>query len=363
MYLIDYVRANKRTPFAVEPFNEVDACAFATISYLALDGIVSDRMAGEDRTVTEVSRLYAAAYGAEREKLGLFTPEDFVEVLLEMGGSARYGDIRLFGYRRKWDAASETQFNAVGMQLADGTLVLSIAGTDDTLIGWKEDLNLACNVNVEGQFSAVRYVNDVLSAREGKFVLCGYSKGGNFAVYAAAMCDAPERLLRLYDFDGPGFVKSFIESEAFSAIRDRCLLLLPRCSAVGAMLFNLPHYAVTRCDRRGLLQHDCSRWEVADVRFARVPSLSEESKRFHRQILAFLEETTVEQRRTAIDNGFEVARESGLLTLTELHNNRMTALRRMTRAFNRLEPSVKRTTTSLFFRFIRMAAENFTGKR
>ena len=199
--------------------------------------------------------------------------------------------------------------------------------------------------------------------RAGKFSICGYSKGGNFAVYAAAMCAEPQRLVRLYDFDGPGFSKPFLESNRFEAIRERCLLLLPRYSAVGMLLDNLPQYAVTRGALRGLLQHDCSRWAVADVRFVREPELSEQSRRFHAQMQRFLEETPQQQLRIAIDNGFRVAAETGVLTLTELNENRFSALRRMMRAFRRLDPAVRKTTITLIFRFVRMLAENYTGKR
>ena len=363
MYLIDYVRAVKRIPFSLEPLNEVDMCAFATIPYLALDGIVSDRMQGAERSVTEAARLYAAAHDRKTDGLGLFTPAEFLDVLQEMGGSVRYGDLQLFGYRREWDADSEKQFNAIGIRLPWNEMVLSIAGTDDSLIGWKEDLNLACHTNVAGQFSAVRFVNDALRERTEDFSMCGYSKGGNFAVYSAAMCDAPERLQRLYDFDGPGFPKAFLNDRRFAAISSRCLLIAPRYSAVSMMLFNLPQYVVTRGALRGLLQHDCSRWEIADVRFVREPELSEESFRFHEGIVRLLEDTTPKERQIAIDNGFLIAEQTGLLTLTELNGNRTAAMQRMLHAFRRLDPATRKTTTALFVRFIRLLAENYTGKR
>ena len=37
----------------------------------------------------------------------------------------------------------ETQFSAITFILDDGTLFLAFRGTDETIVGWKEDFNMA----------------------------------------------------------------------------------------------------------------------------------------------------------------------------------------------------------------------------
>lgn len=361
-YLIEYVRANARVPFAIEPCNEVDLCAFAALPYLNLEGIVTERTTGREKTLAEVAELFSVLEESN-QAAGLFIPRDFTDLLIAMGRSIRYRDVRCFFRRHIFDEETEQQFDALSFLLPDGRLLVTIAGTDDTLLGWKEDLNLGCDVNIAGQFSAVKYLNELLAARDGNFLLCGYSKGGNLAVYAAAMCDAPERLERLYDYDGPGFPRAFLESEAFLAVADRCLLIAPRFSAVSMMLENLPHYAVTRGTMRGLYQHYCNRWEVEGNRFRREEDFSAESKRFHAQFMQLLEETTVEERRLAIETTYRLAKCTGARTLTELWQDRLKYLHTLTHAYRELDKPTRATVAKLLRRFTRILAENYTYKR
>lgn len=361
-YLIEYVRANARVPFGIEPLNEVDLCAFAALPYLNLGGIITERIVGGEKSLKEAAELFSNLAEANHA-VGLFIPRDFTDLLVAMGRTERYGNVRCFGRRHIFDEETEQQFDALSFVLPDGRLLVTIAGTDDTLLGWKEDLNLGCNVHIAGQFSAVKYLNEVLAAREGNFLICGYSKGGNLAVYAAAMCDAPERLERLYDYDGPGFPKTFLESEAFLNVSDRCLLIAPRYSAVSMMLENLPHYVVTRGTMRGLFQHYCNRWEVEGNRFRREPDFSMESKRFHAQFMQLLSDTTVEERKLTIETAYALAKCTGARTLTDLWQERLSYLHTLTHAFQKLDKETRAIVTRLLRRFARMIAENYTYKR
>ena len=363
MYLMDYVRANARVPAAVEPYNEVDMLAFASLPYLELEGAVSTGVFDEDRTIGEAVALYRVKLNGDPNPPGLFIPRDFIDIFLEMENAPRYRDLKIFGFRYEWSLEAEEQFSAVGLETPDGELILSIAGTDDTLLGWKEDLNLAVNGHIAGQASAVEYVNDVLKHRNGSFTMCGYSKGGHLAVYAPAMCDAPERLKCVYDFDGPGFRDDFLSSDRFRSIADRCLLIAPRYSAVSRMLNNIPNYVVTRGTRRGLYQHYSNRWIVEGNRFLREPDFAEGAKQFHEAFMNLLYETPEEHRKLAMDTVFQIANESGVRSLTEVWRRRSKTVPDMINAMFKLPKEQRDIVFPFLIRMLRMTTAYYGNKR
>ena len=363
MYLMDYVRAQKRVPRAVEPYNEVDMLAFASLPYLELGDIVSDLCAGEDLSMHEVAALYRQKMEGNPNPPGLFIPRDFIDILIEMEDAPRYEDLRVFGFRYEWSLEHEEQFASIGLETPDGEIILAFAGTDDTLLGWKEDLNLAVNGHIAGQETAIRFVNDVLHARDGMFTVCGFSKGGHLAVYAPAMCDAPERLQCVYDFDGPGFRDDFLASDRFAAIKDRCLLIAPRYSAVSRMLNNIPNYVVTRGTRRGLYQHYSNRWIIEGNRFLREPDFAEGAKQFHDEFMEMLHDTTEEDRGMTMDVVFRIAKESGVNSLTEVWKGRRQYVPAMLGAVRRLPKEQRAVAFSIVSRTLRMIARYYGVKR
>lgn len=115
------------------------------------------------------------------------------------GENPRYANVRLGAVVEHINQGEQTQFAAATFQLPDGhkrrkptykgTLVISFRGTDDSLIGWKEDFNMAFQYPVPAQRSASAYLDMVARLWEGPIILVGHSKGGNLAIYAAMNAD------------------------------------------------------------------------------------------------------------------------------------------------------------------------------
>ena len=104
------------------------------------------------------------------------------------GENPRYANVRLGAVVEHINQGEQTQFAAATFQLPDGhkrrkptykgTLVISFRGTDDSLIGWKEDFNMAFQYPVPAQRSASAYLDMVARLWEGPIILVGHSKGG-----------------------------------------------------------------------------------------------------------------------------------------------------------------------------------------
>lgn len=157
--ILDYLDEHGDTSFAEEAFCEVDALVLSQLAYLDLDGVVPAM--GENDFV----RLHRAAqvffrihtkdeiYGAG----GLASPlTPFV--LQKMAEGQRFGGARLMSYESCLEEGRHEQFCALVIDLgADVGLFVAFRGTDDTLLGWREDFEMSFDV-VASQRDALAYL-------------------------------------------------------------------------------------------------------------------------------------------------------------------------------------------------------------
>ena len=99
------------------------------------------------------------------------------------------------------------------------TGVVAYRGTDATLVGWKEDFNLSFESPIPAQTDAVAFLNAAAGSFD-RLYLCGHSKGGNLAVYAAAHCadEARRKVVEIYSFDGPGLDDQTADSPEYAEV-------------------------------------------------------------------------------------------------------------------------------------------------
>ena len=122
------------------------------------------------------------------------------------------------------------QFAAVTAELPGGVHYVIFRGTDNTIVGWREDFNMAFERPIPAQLAAVRYLNETAAALPGPLVLGGHSKGGNLAVYAASHADAAvqARIRAVYSFDGPGLDDATMAFDGYAAIARRIRSFMKR---------------------------------------------------------------------------------------------------------------------------------------
>ena len=156
--VIEYLKKYGDIPFHEKPLNDVDSLALCQLSYLKFDGMVSDvRHNGPSVTLQEIAKRadVEQLFGDvrfEKENRALF------EGLLS---GRRFRNMKLNCYINLVEKEWETQFSAITFILDDGTLFLAFRGTDETIVGWKEDFNMALLNPVPGQEYSVKYVNMV----------------------------------------------------------------------------------------------------------------------------------------------------------------------------------------------------------
>ena len=75
----------------------------------------------------------------------------------------------------------------------------------------------------------MKYLNMVVGKLHQPFYIGGHSKGGNLAVYAAMNCpkEVRERIIKVYNMDGPGFRTEVLEKYDYAAIQEKTVKILP----------------------------------------------------------------------------------------------------------------------------------------
>ena len=303
--VIDYLSKYGKYTFTELPMTEVDSLALCQLSYLKFDGMVPEPGSGQAPAV-----LKDLARHPDFEKL-------FADVRYEKNNRAlfegmlqgrRFRNMKLDNYVNVVEEKWETQFSAISCTLDDGTHYIAFRGTDETIVGWKEDFNMAFLSPVPGQEYSVRYLEEAAAGFEGPFYVGGHSKGGNLAVYSAMNC-APqiqERIIKIYSMDGPGFRPEVMERCGFDKIADRMVKILPNSSLVGMLFESDMHFQVVKSKTIGLLQHDPYTWLVTGNHLVRANDLYERRKNMDNTLNEWILSLDEAQLRTFVDTMYQV---------------------------------------------------------
>lgn len=321
--LFDYVKWRGDLSFLQAPFNEVDSLILSLISYVDFEGIVPAEHDGTPVLLRAAANaFFARNSNVKKLSIGLIVPKDIIKLLRAIKDTRRFRGVSMRGYVNMIDVEKEMQFSAVTFFPKDGSMVVAYRGTDDTIVGWKEDFKMCFLPIVPAQAQAVLYldraagVNPELSIR-----LTGHSKGGNLAVYAAVNCEraARERLINVWSNDGPGFNRNIMEDEDFLALRPIIRSLVPENAVIGMLLEHDENYVVVKSKQKGLYQHDGLSWEVQGPGFVYVKDVTNESKRRDRVLKEWVREMSNEQREQFVEALFQVLSSNGkMLTLTDV---------------------------------------------
>ncbi|MCI1208214.1 MAG: DUF2974 domain-containing protein [Treponema sp.] len=314
---LDYVIWRGDIPLRLVPFNEVDAIILCQISYLDLDGIVSGDFKTKLTLADAAARFEKSEDFKRRSNTGAMINSKTVDLFLQAGKTERFGTLKLCGYVSRTDISREEQFSAVTALLTDGSFFTAFRGTDDSIVGWKEDFNLGFMETVPAQKDAADYINRAASVLHGKIRIGGHSKGGNLAIYSAAWLNEKyrRRLTAIYNNDGPGFPKDLLESRRFTSLVPQLHSFYPRFSIVGMLFRHFDKYTVVESDQDGIMQHDPFSWHVNPCSFVTAEDFEEGSIYWDRTLNTWFESLTLEQREQFVETIF------GLLQVTDARTN------------------------------------------
>lgn len=335
--IMDYISWRGDLTFAQSPFNEVDNLILACFSYVNLDRIPAvTRQKGIElkKLVKEFKKLHTIKE--------LEADKSFIRLapfmMFEMAESVRFGNCVIRNYVNEIVTEAEQQFSAVEIVLEDGTSYISFRGTDDTIIGWKEDFNLSTGV-VPAQERAVEYMQRISDKASGMLRVGGHSKGGNLAIYGSVMCKSVhDKILEIYSNDGPGFSKEFQDSPETAEMMPKIIRIIPEYSIIGTLLEHEKQPIIVASTSRGLLQHDGFSWEVQGPGLVRRDSLNKTALRFIEILHKWINGMDTEQKRLLIEDLFATLQASGCENLSEVQSGGIKSLAAMVKRLDKFAP-------------------------
>lgn len=239
--IFDYINWRGDLSLRDSKFNEIDNLILARFSYFPFDNILKE---GEEITIAEAGKRFKKL---DVQKERILQKED-IDLFPKMAESKRFSEMKIANYINKISPEEEKQFSAITIYMPDDTIYISFRGTDNTLIGWKEDFNMSFREKVPSQLDAVEYVNRVASKYTNKIRIGGHSKGGNLAVYAASFCskEIKDRIINIYNNDGPGFHETITINPNYIETVPKVHTLIPQTSIIGRLLYHEESYTVVQ---------------------------------------------------------------------------------------------------------------------
>ena len=300
------------------PFKELDVLALTELTYLPFDRIVPQG----DTTNIEV-RLSDATDLVDRITDFIVT-DQHLQIVDSLSTSKRFKNIKLLNYVDEYDPDVQKQFAAMTYRLTMDVYLVVFRGTDDTLIGWKEDFHMTYMDHIPAQRRAASYLQHVMKEfPKGRFMVAGHSKGGNLAAYACSYL--PDQLFKQVDtifcYDAPGLNKSIIKTEGYQQIAHLIHRFVPQGSIVGMML-EVPEPATIVKSRAfgGFAQHDAFTWMVEKDGFVTLDQTSPDSQQMDQTLKQWVQEVPDSQLKKFFDTFFGLFLDAGITSINDLMN-------------------------------------------
>lgn len=379
---------NDFTNFEERKFNAVDSLILCELAYICIPESIPKYNDDSNALATvPLSELLRGEDFSSMFSSGSTKVDEFRKnLLLAVESSPRYRGMRVGEVLERFDESNiddscEQQFAAVTFDLTDcigsSCFVVAFRGTDNTLVGWKEDFNMAFRCPVPAQESAAEYLlsisrrackdscksggirgifssvgdyfanlfnkksdfknsdldksnlensNDCDLSDNPKIFVVGHSKGGNMAAYAAMRLDAQDRSLgnhisKIYSMDGPSFGSDVVDPKVFSRVVSRIEKVVPQSAFIGLIMDTGVPYKVTAADSIGLMQHFGMYWQVKDGDFDYCDCVTPRALAVSKAANEWMMNLPFEERKRRIDSVYSMFSSLGYSTFDEMSSH------------------------------------------
>lgn len=351
----DFVMWRGDLSFIQAPFCEVDGAILSVVSYFDYDIVISEEELPFPLPYKNVISDYLSVDDSGELRLGLIFPtERYIKLLKLLKKSPRYADIQISDFFNEQNRENCYQFSGVTFHLSDGSIAIVFRGTDDTLVGWREDFCMSFMDEIPSQRYAVDYVNFIADKYPSTPIyICGHSKGGNLAVYSSifARADVKYRIVKAYSYDGPGLSDKILDSAEYNDVATKICTLIPQDSTIGAM-FNNGSFKVVRSRGSGVLQHDPMMWEVIGAEFVKLPALTKKGLKKQTSFNNAMQKMTQEEKENFVNIFFSAIEKTGAHTLTDINDAKLKNLSVIIKSINGLSKQDRELMLDLIKRLL-----------
>ena len=336
--------------------NVIDSLILSRFSYLPFDGLIEKN---EKITISECYERYEIV-----GETGNMLMKDDIKLFPALAKSKRFGNLLISDYVNNIDKKHDKQFSAITVFLPDNnTIAVVFRGTDNTFVGWKEDLNMCYSTSVPAQLDSVKYLEEIAIKYKKNIIVIGHSKGGNLAIYSAVFCNKriKKKILDVYNFDGPGFVNEVIESEEYGEIVDKIHNVIPESSIVGRMLKHKGELTIVKSTQKGIMQHDLYSWQLIGDKFIEA-KLTKSSEFVDNTLTEWLKNVTPEQRKNFVNTLFEILEATEAKSLSELSQRKFNTAKTIITKYQSLDEENKKYINKALNMFLVSGKDNIPLK-
>ena len=320
----DYLRWRGDLTFAERPLNDVDNLVLSALVYLDFTGVVPDELQGGSVTLADACvRLFERGEGDIAPFVRSLAHVD-TELVKLACSSRRFCDARLAAYADVVDEDRSLQFCAVEVDLPEAGVYVAFRGTDNTLVGWRENFMLSFEVT-QAQREAAGYL--ARAVRRASYAnkpvwVGGHSKGGNLAEFAAMSLDDDmrEHIARVFSNDGPGMAPEVMPYDGRALLGSKLRRIVPTYSVVG-MIFarESDPCAVVKSSGTGIVgEHDLTTWQVLYDTVEEADGLLPESRIVNEALAKWTKGVSLEERKRITAEMFDALESGGATSLDEI---------------------------------------------
>lgn len=330
--IFDYLTDVQYDSFYDLPLNELDILAFTELTYLPFDNLLEQ----------PINRLSDVATRVPRET-NMLTNKERLQLLDQLSQHKRFKNSKLSNFVNDIDTEQQKQFAAMTYRLDLDTYLIVFRGTDDSIIGWKEDFHMTYMKEIPAQKHAIEYLEEFFTQHpKQKVIVAGHSKGGNLAVYAASQIQSElqEKISSVYTYDAPGLQAHLTETTGYQDVIPKIHRFVPQGSVIGMML-EVPDtpIVVKSMALGGIAQHSTFSWQTEDNHFVQLEAISSESLQIKDTLKEWVDSVPDEELELYFDLFFGTILESGISSINELSSkNAIDHVRQLVSQAQTLEP-------------------------
>ena len=161
-----------------------------------------------------------------------------------------------------------------------------------------------------------------------------------------------DRIIAVYNNDGPGFLKEFTETEAYRDMVPRFICTVPEKAVIGTLLNSKAFQHVVKSTASGIFQHDGFSWNVLGNRFVEVDRRSDSSIALEMTLHQWLEEQNESNRRTFVNTMFGLLESTGRSTIGEIKGDLPGSLATMWKMLETMNKEQRELVWNMIMQFL-----------
>lgn len=322
MNIFSYINKYKNYTFEEEPFNVVDNLIFSSIAYIDFDQNIFNN--NSKIKLEDLGMSFIEWYENNNIKYNDPFKLDNIKILKSIYNTKRYRECLVYNYENI--ITEDSQFCAMTIKTSKN-IIVTFRGTDETLIGWKEDFKMIYKFPVDAQEYAIKYLNKTIKLLDTNVIVLGHSKGGNLALVSSMYCNPLVRykIKAIFNNDGPGIRQKQLESKNYERISSRYFHIIPDYSFIGILAMNSEYNEVViKSLKKGLFVHYMVNWKIEDNSLV-LSKKSRFSENLKKSSLIWLSDHDDEKRKKMIDEIFSILEQSNVKTTYDFKNIKVAA--------------------------------------